>query len=139
MHGSLEQVHIKARQKRLTILQIAQEGGQVLVNRRSTGSSRSIKKILDHATSTEAATPSHTKSAGIRSVVIHLPHDSRVVTVLVVERAEEGHTYPVQHPVYFISEVLGRSKKKYPQVQKLLYAVLLTARKLVTTLTTTKS
>jgi ribonuclease HI len=36
----------------------------------------------------------------------------------------------VQHPVYFISEVLGPSKMKYPQVQKLLYAVLLTARKL---------
>jgi hypothetical protein len=53
-----------------------------------------------------------------------------VSTALVVERAEEGHAYPVQHPVYFISEVLGPSKKKYPQVQKLLYAVLLTARKL---------
>jgi hypothetical protein len=53
-----------------------------------------------------------------------------VSTVLVVERAEEGHAYPVHHPVYFISEVLGPSKKKYPQVQKLLYAVLLTARKL---------
>jgi hypothetical protein len=53
-----------------------------------------------------------------------------VSTVLVVERAEEGHAYLVQHPVYFISEVLGPSKKKYPQVQKLLYAVLLTARKL---------
>jgi hypothetical protein len=53
-----------------------------------------------------------------------------VSTALVVERAEEGHTYPVQHPVYFISEVLGPSKKKYPQVQKLLYGVLLTARKL---------
>jgi hypothetical protein len=50
--------------------------------------------------------------------------------VTVVERAEEGHAYPVQHPIYFISEVLGPSKKKYPQVQKLLYAVLLTARKL---------
>jgi hypothetical protein len=53
-----------------------------------------------------------------------------VSTALEVERAEEGHTYPVQHPVYFISEVLGSSKKKYPQVQKLLYAVLLIARKL---------
>jgi hypothetical protein len=53
-----------------------------------------------------------------------------VSTTLVVERAEEGYAYPVQHPVYFISEVLGPSKKKYPQVQKLLYAVLLTARKL---------
>jgi hypothetical protein len=36
----------------------------------------------------------------------------------------------VQHPVYFISEVLGPSKIRYPQVQKLLYAVLHTARKL---------
>jgi ribonuclease HI/transposase InsO family protein len=53
-----------------------------------------------------------------------------VSTTLVVERAKEGHAYPVQHPVYFISEVLGPSKKKYPQVQKLLYAVLLTACKL---------
>jgi ribonuclease HI len=53
-----------------------------------------------------------------------------VSTALVVERAEEGHAYPVQYPVYFISEVLGPSKKKYHQVQKLLYAVLLTARKL---------
>jgi hypothetical protein len=53
-----------------------------------------------------------------------------VSTALVVERVEEGHTYPVQHPVYFISEVLGPSKMKYPQVQKLLYAVLLTARML---------
>jgi hypothetical protein len=53
-----------------------------------------------------------------------------VSTALVVERAEEGHAYPVQHLVYFISEVLGPSKKKYPQVQKLFYAVLLTAHKL---------
>jgi hypothetical protein len=53
-----------------------------------------------------------------------------VSTALVVERVEEGHAYPVQHPVYFISEVLGSSKIRYPQVQKLLYAVLLTARKL---------
>jgi hypothetical protein len=53
-----------------------------------------------------------------------------VSTALVVERVEEGHTYPVQHLLYFIIKVLGPSKMKYPQVQKLLYAVLLTAHKL---------
>jgi hypothetical protein len=53
-----------------------------------------------------------------------------VSTALVVEQAEEEHAYPVQLPVYFISEVLRPSKIRYPQVQKLLYAVLLTARKL---------
>jgi ribonuclease HI len=64
-------------------------------------------------------------------LLLYISFTTHVVsTALVVEWAEEGHTYLVQHPVYFISEVLGPSKKKYPQVQKLLYAVLLTARKL---------
>jgi hypothetical protein len=64
-------------------------------------------------------------------LLLYISYTTHVVsTALVVERAEEGHTYPVQHPVYFITEVLVPSKKKYPQVQKLLYAVLLIARKL---------
>jgi hypothetical protein len=50
--------------------------------------------------------------------------------VLVVERAEEGHTLIVQRPVYFISEVLSETKVRYPQIQKLLYAIILTQRKL---------
>jgi hypothetical protein len=33
-------------------------------------------------------------------------------------------------PIYFISEVLGSSKIRYPQVQELMYVVLLTAHKL---------
>jgi hypothetical protein len=37
---------------------------------------------------------------------------------------------PVQRPVYFISEVLSETKIRYPQIQKLLYAVILTRRKL---------
>ena len=53
-----------------------------------------------------------------------------VSATLVVEREEEGHTLKVQRPVYFISEVLSDSKTCYPQIQKLLYAVLITKRKL---------
>jgi ribonuclease HI/transposase InsO family protein len=37
---------------------------------------------------------------------------------------------PVQRPVYFISEVLSETKIHYQQIQKLLYAVILTRRKL---------
>jgi hypothetical protein len=37
---------------------------------------------------------------------------------------------PVQRPVYYISEVLSDTKTCYPQVQKLLYAVVLARRKL---------
>jgi hypothetical protein len=38
--------------------------------------------------------------------------------------------YKVQRPVYFISEVLNKSKARYPQVQKLIYAILITSQKL---------
>jgi ribonuclease HI len=53
-----------------------------------------------------------------------------VSVVIVVERTEEGHALPVQWPVYYISEVLSETKARYPQVQKLLYAVVLVRRKL---------
>ncbi|MBJ4058636.1 hypothetical protein JGD43_25265 [Salmonella enterica subsp. enterica serovar Goldcoast] len=47
-----------------------------------------------------------------------------VSTVLVVEREN------VQRPVYYVSEVLHGPKERYPQVQKLLYALLMSSRKL---------
>jgi hypothetical protein len=53
-----------------------------------------------------------------------------VSAVIVVERMEEGHALAVQRPVYYISEVLSKTKAHYPQVQKLLYAVVLAQRKL---------
>jgi hypothetical protein len=49
---------------------------------------------------------------------------------IVVERTKEGHALPVQWPVYYISEVLSDTKTRYPQVQKLLYVVVLARRKL---------
>jgi hypothetical protein len=89
-----------------------------------------LKKFL---TTPPILKPPHraTPSQPAEDLLLYISCTTHVVsTALVVERVEEGHAYPVQHPVYFISEVLGPSKKKYPQVQKLLYAVLLTARKL---------
>ena len=53
-----------------------------------------------------------------------------VSAALVVEREEEGHTLKIQCPVYFISEVLSDSKTRYPQIQKILYAILIAKRKL---------
>jgi ribonuclease HI len=53
-----------------------------------------------------------------------------VITVLVAEREEEGQAYLVQRPVYYVSKVLGDAKTCYTQPQKLLYALLITLRKL---------
>ena len=38
--------------------------------------------------------------------------------------------FGIQRPVYFVSEVLSESKVRYPSIQKLLYAILITSRKL---------
>ena len=65
------------------------------------------------------------------TLLIYIVATSRVVsTAIVVKREEARHAYKVQHPVYFISEVLNEPKTRYPQVQKLLYAILITSRKL---------
>ena len=51
-----------------------------------------------------------------------------VSTVIVVEREEPSHIYKVQRPIFFINEVLNESKTRYPQIQKLIYAILITSR-----------
>ncbi|KAF8670522.1 hypothetical protein HU200_050542 [Digitaria exilis] len=53
-----------------------------------------------------------------------------VSAVLVVEREEEGHALKIQHPVYYISEVLTESKTRYLHIQKMVYAILIAQRKL---------
>jgi hypothetical protein len=65
------------------------------------------------------------------TLLIYIVATSRVVSMaIVIECEEAGHAYMVQRPIYFISEVLNESKTWYPQVQKLLYAVLITSCKL---------
>ena len=50
-------------------------------------------------------------------LLLYIVATTQVVnTVLVVEREEEGHALKVQHPIYFISEVLSDSKTRYPQI-----------------------
>jgi hypothetical protein len=66
-----------------------------------------------------------------KQLLLYLAATTHVVsTAIIVERQEDGHAYPVQRLVYFVSEVLSESKARYQPVQNLLYAVLITSRKL---------
>jgi hypothetical protein len=66
-----------------------------------------------------------------KQLLLYLAVTTHVVsTAIIVEWQEDSHTYPVQRPVYFVSKVLSESKARYQPVQKLLYVVLITSRKL---------
>ena len=53
-----------------------------------------------------------------------------VSAVLVVERETEGHKFPLQKLVYYVSTVLTPCKSRYPHYQKIAYAVFMASRKL---------
>jgi hypothetical protein len=89
------------------------------------------QEALDKLKATLAHTPILTLPQDGEPLYLYVAATTQVVSaVIVVERMEEGHTLPVQRPVYYITEVLSETKARYPQVQKLLYAVVLARRKL---------
>jgi hypothetical protein len=89
------------------------------------------QEALDKPKATLAHAPILTPSQNGEPLYLYVAATTQVVSaVIVVERAEEGHSLPVQRPVYYISAVLSETKARYPQIQKLLYAVVLTRRKL---------
>jgi hypothetical protein len=53
------------------------------------------------------------------TLLLYISASTQVVSaVLVAERHEEGHQYPVQRPVYYVSEVLSDSKVRYSQPRR---------------------
>jgi hypothetical protein len=64
-------------------------------------------------------------------MLLYISATTQVVsTALVVKREEPVRYQKVQRPVYFVSEVLSDSKTRYSLMQKLVYTILMTKRKL---------
>jgi hypothetical protein len=89
------------------------------------------QEALDKLKATLSHAPILTPPQDGEPLYLYIAATTQVVsTVIVVERTEEGHTLPVQRPMYYISAVLSETKARHPQIQKLLYAVVLARRKL---------
>jgi len=89
------------------------------------------EEALDNLKKTLTSAPVLFPPQPAEPLLLYVASTTQVVSAaVVVERQEEGHALPVQRPVYFISEVLSETKARYPQIQKLIYAVILARRKL---------
>jgi hypothetical protein len=119
-----EPLHLAPRRERVAPVPPLKEDRALHLDPRGRGSPRKLKGAPYKCAHLGAP-------AAEEALLIYVAATTQVVSVaVVVERREEGHALLVQRPVYFISEVLSETKVRYPQIQKLLYAVILTRRKL---------
>jgi hypothetical protein len=84
---------------------------------------RRVKAILDrldNSNSTFARAP----------LLLYVAASHSTVSAALVQEKQDGQVKR-QAPVYFVSKVLILSKKKYTELEKVLYAVLMASRKLL--------
>jgi dsDNA-binding SOS-regulon protein len=73
---------------------------------------KAFEALKESLTTTPVMTPPIPKE----TLLLYISATTNVVsTVLVTEREEEGQAYPVQRPVYYVSEVLADAKTRYTQ------------------------
>ena len=84
----------------------------------------SLKKQLTQAPILAAPKPKE-------PMLLYISANNRAVSaVVVVELMDVGKEYPLQRPVYYVSEVLTLSKQCDPHWQKLVLGVFMASRKL---------
>jgi hypothetical protein len=119
-----EPLHLTPWRKRIAPVPPLKEGRALHLDPEAEDALGNLKALLTNA-------PILVPPAVGEALLIYVAAITQVVSAaVVVKRREEGHALLAQRPVYFISEVLSETKVRYPQIQKLLYAVILTRRKL---------
>jgi hypothetical protein len=90
-----------------------------------------VQETLDSLANILKSPPILTAPTTEEPMLLYISATAQVVNAaLVVEREEPGRSQKVQRPVYFVSDVLSDSKTRYSQMQKLVYAILMTKCKL---------
>jgi hypothetical protein len=90
-----------------------------------------VQEALDSLKNILKSPPILTAPTTEEPMLLYISATTQVVSAaLVVEREEPERSQKVQRLVYSVSEVLSDSKMRYSQVQKLVYATLMTKRKL---------
>jgi hypothetical protein len=89
------------------------------------------QEALDSLKNIHKGHPILTAPTTEKPMLLYISATTQVVSAaLVVKREEPGRSQKLQRPVYFVNEVLSSSKTRYSQMQKLVYAILMTKRKL---------
>ena len=124
MHGSLELLYLHIGKKALPLYRLLRCTDHFEWTDAATAGLEEIKNLL--ANNPILATP----NVG-EPMLLYISATHQVVSaVLVVEREEEGHKFPLQKPVYYVSAVLTPCKSRYPCYQKIAYAVFMAYRML---------
>jgi hypothetical protein len=89
------------------------------------------QEALDSLKNLLKSPPILTASTTEEPMLLYISAATQVISAaLVVEREEPRRSQKAQRRVYFVSEVLSNSKMCYSQMQKLVYAILMTKCKL---------
>jgi dsDNA-binding SOS-regulon protein len=124
VHGDLEQIHLEVWRTGVPFFKLLKHQEKFVWTPEVDQALAQLKDFLSKP-------PVLTAPRKKEQLQLYLAATTHVVsTAIIVEQQEDSHAYPVQRPVYFVSEVLLESKARYQLVQKLLYEVLITSRKL---------